>query len=58
MIGLMLCDIPLKGRRRLIFAALCFNGYHLRAVLNDKVKLAIFIRKIARFFVQELRIPV
>ena len=49
MIRLMLCDVPLKRRRRLVFAAFGFDGDDLPAALKHKVDLAVLIGVIARF---------
>ena len=50
MFGVTVGDIPLKGRRGLVFAALCFDGDDLCAVLQYEVDLAGFVRVIARLY--------
>ena len=50
--GVTVGDIPLKGRRGLVLAALCLDGDDLCAVLQHEVDFAGFVRVIARLHVK------
>lgn len=49
-----ICNVTLKGRRRLVFADLCLNRDDFRTVLQQKVDLSCFVRVIARL---HLKLP-